>query len=571
MHRRQFLLSSTIPLLGSLNRRPSHAFPSPEPQREPVPDIYARLVRATDAAIPQLLSRQELRSGHRGLGGIPDLQGIYTAGAAAGLIKTLSTAYCVPESHYRNSDELVQRMELALSFLLSIQHSDGTIDLHTTNFHSPPDTAFIVEPLAAAMAVVKKVQPAGLDKVKAKLDQFLVSAGKALAAGGIHTPNHRWVVCSALARLHSLYPSKNYETRIDEWLAEGVDIGGDGQFTEGSTSIYSPVCDGAFLTIARLMRRPGLLDPVRRNLTMTLYYMHADGEVATEGSRRQDQYARGSMAAYYIPYRFLALEDRDKKFAAAARLIEERSGDGLAGNLIYFLEEPKLRQELPPGESLPNDYEKFFRSSDLVRIRRGPVSATILGTNPTFFSFHKGSAALQAVRLAAAFFGKGQFQGVRVEADSDRWILRQSLVGPYYQPLPADARRADGDWGRMDNSRRAQSEIQKLEYTVAIREDRGAFEMRLDINGCENVPVSVELAFRRGGELHGVVPLADTPDAYLLEKGAGRYSLAGEIIEFGPGKAEHRYTQLRGALPKQDALSVYLTGFTPYQQRLTIA
>ncbi len=29
---------------------------------------------------------------------------------------------------------------------------------------------------------------------------------------------------------------------------------------------------------------------------MTLYYLHADGEVATEGSRRQDQYVKGSMS-----------------------------------------------------------------------------------------------------------------------------------------------------------------------------------------------------------------------------------------------------------------------------------
>jgi hypothetical protein len=462
-------------------------------------------------------------------------------------------------------------MESALSFLLSVQHADGTIDLHTTNFHSPPDTAFVVEPLAVALAVIRTLGPSGLDMIKAKLDQFLLSAGNALVTGGIHTPNHRWVVCSALARVNSLYPSEKYAARIDQWLAEGVDIDADGQFAERSTSIYSPVCDNAFLTIARLMRRRTLNEPVRRNLTMTLYYLHADGEVATEGSRRQDRYTRGSLSAYHIPYRFLALEDRDSRFAAAARLIEEKSGDSLAGNLIYFLEEPRLRAELPPGGSLPDDYANLFRHSDLVRIRRGPVSATILGANPVFFSFHKGSVALEAVRLAAAFFGKGQFQGDRVEAEAGRWILRQSLVGPYYQPLPADLRRADGDWGLMDNSRRAQSEVQRLETTVSVQEAAGRFELQLEVTGCANVPVSVELAFRRGGELHGVVSLPGSPDTFLLEKGMGKYNLNGETVEFGPGQAAHRYVQVRGALPKLDALSVYLTGFTPFQQRLMIA
>jgi hypothetical protein len=534
-------------------------------------DIYSSLVRATDAAIPSLLARQEMRPGHRALGGVPDAQGIYTAGAAAGLVKTFCGAFCAPESRFFNSPDLARRMELAIGFLISVQHEDGTIDLHTTNFHSPPDTAFVVEPLAAAVAVLRKTRPPDSEKLNARLDQFLLSAGRALASGGIHTPNHRWIVCSALARLNSLHPAEAYVRRVDEWLAEGIDIDGDGQYTERSTSIYSPACDNAFLTIARLLNRPALLDPVRRNLDMTLFYLHADGEVATEGSRRQDRYARGSMAAYHIPYRFVALEDGNARFAAATRLIEKKSGDNLGGNLIYFLEEPRLCRELPSGGMLPDDYAKSFKDSDLARIRRGAVSATILGDNPTFFSFHKGSAALEGVRLAAAFFGKGQFQGERVEDESGRWVLHRALTGPYFQPLPSGARRADGNWSRMENSLRAQSEVQKLEYTISIREDRGRFDLQFDVAGCADVPVSVELIFRRGGEIHGVVPLPDTPDSFLLEQGMGRYALESDIIEFGPGHADHRYAQLRGALPKPEGLSVYLTGFTPFQKTLRIA
>ena len=162
--------------------------------------------------------------------------------------------------------------------------------------------------------------------------------------GGIHTPNHRWVVCAALARLHALFPDPRYVARIDEWLAEGIDIDADGQFSERSTSVYSPTCDRSLLTVARLLGRDALLDPVRRNLEMTLYYLHADGDVATEASRRQDQYRRGSPAGYHLPYRALALRDGNGRFAAAARLIEAKEGDALAGNLIHFLDDPSLRR-----------------------------------------------------------------------------------------------------------------------------------------------------------------------------------------------------------------------------------
>jgi hypothetical protein len=59
-------------------------------------------------------------------------------------------------------------------------------------------------------------------------------------------------------------------------------------------------------------------------------------------------------------------------------------------------------------------------------------------------------------------------------------------------------------------------------------------------------------------------------DAFLLRAGTGRYTHGGDTIEFGPGRVEHTYTQVRGALPKWDGQSVYLTGQTPFKATLDI-
>jgi hypothetical protein len=198
------------------------------------------------------------------------------------------------------------------------------------------------------------------------------------------------------------------------------------------------------------------------------------------------------------------------------------------------------------------------------------VSATILGGNSCVLSFHKGEAALEAVRLASGFFGKGQFVADRLEVEKGGYRLRQELRGPYWQPLSREARHADGSWDPADRARRRQSEVQRLVSQLVVRESAGAFEIDVDVAGTDRVPLAVELGFRRGGELAGVVPLAGRADAFLLPEGTGEYRRGGDTIRFGPGRLAHAWTELRGALPKLDALSVYLTGTTPFRTTLRI-
>ncbi|NOY60016.1 MAG: hypothetical protein GXO75_13955, partial [Calditrichaeota bacterium] len=209
-----------------------------------------------------------------------------------------------------------------------------------------------------------------------------------------------------------------------------------------------------------------------------------------------------------------------------------------------------------------------FKHSNLARIRRGEVSATVLAENPIFFSFHKGTAAL-SMRFASAFFGKGQFKGETLEVEDGKYIMRQKLDGPYYQPFPKDNIPAGGDW-KENKKLRTKSEIQHLESIVEVAEQNGGFEITIDIHGTDNVPVAVELAFRRDGRLKGVHKVDNIKDAYILRKGFGEYSFDKHIITFGLGHAEHTWTQLRGADKKLDGKSVYLTGFTPMKMKVRI-
>jgi hypothetical protein len=93
------------------------------------------------------------------------------------------------------------------------------------------------------------------------------------------------------------------------------------------------------------------------------------------------------------------------------------------------------------------------------------------------------------------------------------------------------------------------------------------------------VPLALELCFRRGGELRGVRALPE-PDAYELVDGWGSYAVGGGRIEFGPGNgsgprqpatvdAGERYQWLGGSLTP-DGLRVLITGRSPFHYTLEL-
>ena len=557
--------------------------------RDEVDDYYLQLVKANNVYLKSVLEQGK---------GFPERFGVRGVGEA---VEALAGAYCAPESAYCKQASLVTLMDAEADKQLAAQHADGTID--SGNLNSPPDTAFVVQSVCRALAVLRRMDLPELAAVNAKLGKFVVAAGEALVTGGVHTPNHRWVVSSALAQLNALYPAAKYVNRIDDWLGEGVFCDADGQFEERSTGIYSRVVDNAMITMARLLGRPALLEPVRRNLAMTLYYMHPNGELETVGSRRQDQGMQAWISNYYLQYRYMANRDQNRQFAAAARFAEqiglEKAEDRIP--LVQFLEEPLYRQKLPTPEALPADYARFFGNSALARIRRGETSATVYGgsdwplgvssglaSNPTFFNFRKGKAVLESVRMYPVFFSEGAFRSAGMKADGGRYQLRQTMAVPYYQPLPKHLRNARGDypltpagnrfWSKLNFHERPMSNVQKLEQAVTVTENAGVFELAFDIGGHDRVPVTIELSFRRDGELEGIEPGKTRSNYFFLRQGMGRFKVGEDVITFGPGQTDHEMIRVEGAVfemrqgPSQpDRYKVYITGFTPFRKTLTIA
>ena len=533
-------------------------------------DFMQDLRQANDERVTNYLKRQTIAPGTRGHGCLPNQWGIDYHGGATAMIVYPSAAYVSSDSmHYKNA-EVLAGIELAIEYLLRTQHEDGTVDLYSTNFHSTPDLGFVIERLSLAYHLLQPAAPNS--SAVSKLKEFMLKAGDAMTIGGIHTPNHRWIVSMALAQMHELFPNQKYVDRVDEWLFEKIDIDADGQYTERSTSVYSPLTNMALITIARILEREDLYDAVRRNLDMSLYYFHPNGEIVTEASRRQDQYVKAMPGRCHFPYLYMAHHDKNGAYGATVNFIRSiLTPAQLASDYPQLLVLPHLAEDLPTVTAMPSSYHKHFAVSDLVRIREGAMDATMLAKNHLFFTMTKGDIVVQGIRFASAFFGKGQFEGDTLINENGSWSMEQKLEGPYWQPYPVADLPDTGIWEEMPRENRPESEVQHYHATVRMTQEGKIIKLEITAKGTDHVPFALEISLRSGGSFSGDVMHDTESGVHFLTGEEATYSVGSSSLTIKNGMHKHTWTELRGAKPRLEGSNLYLTGYTPIEHTLILS
>lgn len=454
----------------------------------------------------------------------------------AGRIKAIVAARCGAGGHAQG--DAVDLLEHAVRIAARLQQLRLPSGLFSggDNVDSPPDSAFSVNDLADAALMLRRAERAVGDgfgasgqALAAVLDDLLAAATAGLLKGGVHTPNHRWELSAALARLHRLSPQVALRDRVDQWLAEGVDID-DGLYSERSANYAAHVSNPSLLTIAEVFDRPDLVDAVEQNLAATLDLLLPDGSVETVLSRRQDQRWPAPLATHLLPLRRVARLRRRGDLSWAAGLALAQGIDSPKDAAAQLLLDPDIAAPLPdpvePGSSRQRVFSRagllvdhrparttvVFGGSDYARHRR---IRSGLANSATFLRIFAGAAVLDSVRLSRTFFGLGPFRGDglavrRGPGGETIATLTETVTASYYQPL-AVADRADdgayrlGDEGRfsaaMDFDRRPRDEA-ALSTTVAVGIGVDDVRLTVDIAG-PAVDWALELAFRPGGTMTG--------------------------------------------------------------------
>ena len=452
--------------------------------------------------------------------------------------------YCEAGSRYYKSEDILERMKLNSEFLLKYQNDSGLISLLDCNIESPPDTAFMVNDLAIAHFYIERSKMTELKTIDENIVGFLRRTQNGLINGGFHTPNHRWVISCALGMLYNIFGNEELKKRAHEYIAEGIDINDDGEWTERSNACYNAVSDLYMYHIGEIFHIDEAFEAVRKNLEMMKFLLHPNDYIVTEYSTRQDKGKVATMdARYTIAYMLTAGKYNEPEFVyMAERAIEHAKEFG--GLLQYArLYEEYILADIEP-KPVSDKYIKMINSGSKARVpkpksafgdsvlryRNGSMSVTVMAGQPDFLFFQYGDARIFGIRSVAVY--KGNFNA-----------------------MPNDSRE---DIGKVEFS---------AECIIELKDDG----IDLDISaGGHFLFTQLVCMFDRNGKLEG--DDLKSMNEWVVRQNSGRsvYTDGGSEIEVTGGGSDHDLGVIRGDSLNKEAQNLVFNFISPEHRKIMI-
>jgi len=507
-----------------------------------------------------------------------------THGSNALFIAIGSHCYFDPLSQYRGKPSLLEIIESALDFQFRLVKDSGLIDLESTNWQSPPDTAFTVQLLAPIVELTHLYNDLpGAESIRQRLLAYITRSSKGINHGGFHTPNHRWVICSALAYAQSLNSQLDYSEYIGQILNEGIDINDDGEYSERSTGIYTAVTNRSLIIMAEKLSKPELLQPVRKSLDFVTTFFQPDGTVVTSMSSRQDKGKAVVPQELADIFAIMGHLDGNVEWAQYAEMIAERTKfENPSPWLIFpFIRFPELRQtkasRLANGinlEAQPS-LRKLLPDSGLYRIRDGEMALTLSRNDHDLLDLVWGPIHLRSLRIAGTYFGIFRFEaktlanipgGIRATLPPSE--LQQ--VG-YYQPLNRPV-----PFSEIHEAKalRPVNSLPQFGLQLDLTSEKDYIQLDLSsTGGIPGVLGQIELCFDVPQMWHTDNALIyldpESGGNVILQDGYGTLRIGQYALRIGPGTSAHRTHQMRGALVST-GWRVTIPLITPFEHTVTL-
>ena len=562
---------------------------------------WPHIVRSTEKMVEDYLAKQVKDSSRPDYGRMPSeiIEGKLT-------IYLLTNAVCLyfcKESRYYKDEKLFDAIKTGLSFIERRQRDDGSLDYPSCNFYSAPDTSFCFRRLYGAWNILEKHAQTEEDK---KLENryliLLLRCIPILLYGGFHTPNHRWAVMSVLFTLANVveqngqlalevprYPKEYFSEdqiphtveelvqklrdRANQYLAEGIDGDEDGEYAERSTGNYNAVVDKSLILAYEATGDEKFLGYVERNLNMMLYYIDGDDTIFTQNSTRQDHGTKQYADKYFYLYTYMADKTGNPLFDAAAHKIikDNMERADLAQDCMYiFMMYDRLLDYEFKGYGFLPEYRKFFRGSQVLRVKKENYVYSVLNNKAAFLFLKFGSLPI-GLRIGESYCDIRNFIPKSIEVKDNGCVLKAEAGGWYYQPFKED--QGTSDWWAMDHTKRDKIHTSKVAITVTLSELENGLDIHVKAEGMSGLPLRVELDIPAGVVLENetMCLTAGKGESMILRGGELNLHEGAQKIVIGPGYGTHAFKgHYSGEERNEYGYSIFLNDYTPYDRSFCI-
>lgn len=540
---------------------------------------FQEMMADHDALIDRLIACQVKNEQSPDFGGFLRREAMAVEPRESGFnLSELIEGYVCKESRHFHDEAVADAIRRVLVYMERHQRPDGCFDLSGCNFASPPDTAFMTNAIFNAWWLMEKRCDETTEWLKKPVLHFIETCAEGIAAGGFHTPNHRWAISACLKCAAKATGRKEFSERADQYLAEGLDINEDGEFAERSAGNYNQVNDDQMIRLFIATGEKRFLEASKANLEMMFDYIEPDDSVFTNNSTRQDNGKKVYLNTYYILFLLTGYLLKDKKLARAAEYMYQTSRKhGIVPNGIEWL---LLYDDLDGyGDEESFDlakvehYSRVFPASRIARTRNGNYSWTMMENRPNFLYFQSGALTMYLV-IYSNICDRRHFLGEKIETIENGYAMKSHAAGWYYKPfwpnLPATS-----DWWAMDNPHtRERVQGLPLDTCVKVTDTGDGIDVAITTTGIDRLPFRVEA---------GILPCRVRGEQFLMDGKAGASivlmngmvemtNAAGDTITLSPGFCEHgmlwRSTESYPQSP--DHFTIYMTDFTPIDRVIHI-
>lgn len=540
-------------------------------------DHREEMLRRLDGQVEGLLKRQITDRDDPRYGGFWKA-GFHVEPRESGFfLGQMMSAYCTADSRWYLSPRVAEALRADLAYMQAHQRPDGCFDLTPCNYASPPDTAFMVNAMLNGWWLLEKCDAPEADFLRQPVYDLIDSTSRGIAAGGFHTPNHRWAIAACLLSCERITGNHALGDRAREFLREGLDINDDGEFAERSAGNYNQVNDDQMIRLYLATGEERYLEAAAKNLEMMYSYFDPDNSVFTNNSTRQDLGWKIYADSYYILYLLVGYLLKRPDLGAMAEWIWQdcrRRGtcpDG-AEWLLLFPEMDGYGADAPfmrPFEHV----DRLFPASDIARIREDKWSCSLLKGKPNCLYFQHGSFAMY-MTIYSNLCDRRNFLADTLEPTSTGYRMHAHAAGWYYLPFPEKPETSD--WWAMDNPHtRPKTEGLPLDTTLEIVKRPDGIDLHLKTEGVDQLPLRMEFAFLPGGYVrteHFLQTARPGESINVLDGMVEACGANGECITLGPAFGAHDVTdRMGGAYPlSQQHYTVYFTAYTPVERVIRI-